>query len=169
MPPNTISKSLSYTRSSLSQKEAQHVNHFRHVFARGMSGFASSPLWEKLILQAVHEEPAVCHAAIAVSALQPSGSILSPNTDTNYRVFALRQYSASIKELQSLLAHRTPHSIEVALMCSIICMCFEILEGSHELAQGHLENSLRVISANEGTKEPCRIPYCNTDLSTQQF
>ena len=114
-----------------------------------MSGFASSPLWEKLVLQAVHEEPAVLHAAIAFSTLQ-SGSIPSLTTDTDCRIFALRQYSASIKEFQNLLSQRTPRSIEAALICSVICMCFEILEGSHELAQWHLENSLRVISANEG-------------------
>lgn len=153
MPPNTVSRSLSHTRNLLSQRESQYLNHFRPVFAHGMSGFVTSSLWDKLVLQAVHEEPAVCHAAIAFSALQFPNLISSSSVDTSTHIFALRQYSSSIKEFQNLLVNRTPRSIEAALICSIICICFEILEGSHPLAQGHLENSLRVISANEG------IPY----------
>jgi hypothetical protein len=156
VPPDTVSRSLLHIQPSLNQKEAQHLDHFRHVVVGGMSGFVPSPLWEKLILQAVHGEPAVCHAAVAFSALQLAGSISSPTTDTSLQIFALRQYSTSIKEFQRLLAQHTPHSIEAALICSIICICFEILEGSHILAQGHLENSLRVISASEGMQNTRR-------------
>ena len=145
--------SLSHIRNTLNQKEAQHLNQFRYVLARGMSGYVTSSVWEKLILQAVHEEPAVRYAAIAFSSLQTSGYISSRTPDTSNLVFAFRQYSASIKEFRHLLAQQTPRSIEAALICSIICICFEILEGSHTLAQSHLENSLRVISANEGISD----------------
>jgi hypothetical protein len=148
-PPITVSKPLPQILNSLNQKEAQHLNHFRHVFARGMAGYVVTPVWEKSVLQAVHEEPAVRLAAIAFTALQSSPS-LSPSTcDRSNLVFALRQYSASIKALQLLLTQKTPRAIEAALICSVICTAFEILEGSHLLAQGHFEHSLQLISANE--------------------
>lgn len=152
-PPVVVSKPLPQILNSLNQKEAQNLNQFRHVFARGMSGYVLTPVWEKSILQAVHEEPAVRRAAIAFTALQSSANTSSSILDSSNLVFALRQYSACIKELQRLLTQKTPRAIEAALICSVICTAFEILEGSHLLAQGHLENSLQLISANESMLE----------------
>jgi hypothetical protein len=147
-PPIIVSKRLSQILNSLNQKEAQHLNHFRHVFARGMSGYVLTPVWEKSILQAIHDEPAVRRAAIAFTALHSSTSLSPSKLDPSNLVFALRQYSASIKALQHLLTQKTPRAIEAALICSVICTAFEILEGSHLLAQGHFEHSLQLVSAN---------------------
>lgn len=150
LPPNTIAKSLSNTHNPVNVEEAQYLNHFRHLLIRGMSGFVISPLWEKLILQAIHDEPAVCHAAVAFSALQLSNYSSKPLSKTNLQVFALHQYATSVRAFNNLLLRRSLRSIEASLMCSIICICFELLEGSPILAQRHLENGLQVVSSFDG-------------------
>lgn len=151
VPPATLSRPISNIKRALSQEESQYLNQFRHVFVQELSGFAPSSLWDTLILQAMHEEPAVKYAATAFSALRSSGSHRPFTSDSNHIVFALRQYSASIKELRRLLARPTPRSINVALICSIICTSFEIIEGSHLLAQGHFDNTLRLITGEKGS------------------
>ena len=100
----------------------------------------------------MHEEPAVRHAAVALSALQ-----LPTREDTPYssrkhaEPFTLQQYGKSVKALRKLLGNPDSRSINAALVCSILCISFEVLNGSHELAQQHLESGLQVAVSNCGT------------------
>jgi Fungal specific transcription factor domain len=151
-PPVAFAPPTTLLANFLDEKEAQHLNNFRHLFVPGFSGYANSPRWEKLILQAVHEEPAVRHAAIAFSALQlPSCNDKLPLSSKRLEMFALQQYGKSVKAFQQLLSRQDRRSTKAALLCSILCICFEVLEGSHLVAQQHLENGLRVLSSVEGT------------------
>jgi hypothetical protein len=158
-PVTTLSCFRPRVVDPLQENEAQHLNAFRHLFITGISGYAHSPSWERLILQAAQDEPAVRHAAIAFSALQlprkSSQLYLSAGDPDN---FALRQYEKAIKSFNKLLSHRDRRSIEAALLCSILCICVEILEGSHPVAQQHLESGLHIVSSFKGTS--------NCDLGT---
>jgi hypothetical protein len=151
-PLTTLSFFRPRVAEPLQEIEAQHLNAFRHLFVAGISGYAHSPSWERLILQAAHDEPAVRHAAIAFSALQLprkrgqlSTSVSAPDH------FALQQYGKAIKSFNKLLSRRDRRSIEAALLCSMLCVCFEIIEGSHLVAQQHLESGLHVVASFKGT------------------
>lgn len=135
----------------LSEKEGHHLNLFDHLFSSGILGFLKTPRWASLVLQAVHEEPAVRHAAIAFSALQvPLSDHLQLQTASNPGSFALEQYAKTVRKFHQLLSRADKRSVEAALICSVLCICFEILEGSYELAGYHVENALRVLSTTNG-------------------
>ncbi len=99
----------------------------------------------------MHEEPAVRHAAIAFTALQmPNPENVPRGSLSISKAFALQQYEKSVKAFQMLLSKRDGRSINAALICSILCISFYVLDGSHVVAQQHLENGLRVLAANNG-------------------
>jgi hypothetical protein len=144
------------------QQAGQYLNHFRHHLVLSVSGYVASPLWRTLILQALHEEPAVCHAAIAFSALNrmkreaqfdvPS----KPSTPGVEAGLPLQHYGKCIVALRLLLRRDDARSVDAALLCSLLCVCFEVLKGDYILAQGHLEHSLNIIQSKPGSK----IPTC---------
>jgi len=150
-PPSLISSFSSPTETLLSEKESQHLNVFLHVFVAGIAGYHNTSGWTSLILQAMHEEPAVRHAAIAFTALQLPDHDGTLQTSSNLvQHFALQQYGKSVKTFQKLLDKHDSRSINAALVCSILCASFEVLEGSHVQAQQHLENGLQLLSSIDG-------------------
>ena len=68
-PPLVITSVSSAKEDLASEKEWQHLDMFRRLFVAGISDYHRKAGWESLILQAIREEPAVRHAAIAFSAL----------------------------------------------------------------------------------------------------
>ncbi|KIW29825.1 uncharacterized protein PV07_05612 [Cladophialophora immunda] len=105
---------------------------------------------ERLILQALNQESCVRHAAVALTAHQLQASSRWPaggNGDgaTN---FGLNSYSLSIRDLRKLLL-RPPdrHAAEVALVCALLGICYELAQGAYNGARLHLENGLRVCSS----------------------
>ena len=52
---------------------------------------------------------------------------------------------------QKLLDNHDVRSINAALVYSVLCISFEVLNGTHELAQQHLDSGLQVVASNSGT------------------
>ena len=127
----------------MSQDEVVHFELFREVIVDQVFADAGLVHGKNLMLQAVHEEPAVWHAAIALSAID--------RTDSNLQ-FALRQYAKSMTLLNKILESGHSRSIEAALICSLLSISFDILHGSHKMAQTHLENALSIVGAYRGTR-----------------
>ncbi|OAL39836.1 hypothetical protein AYO20_00748 [Fonsecaea nubica] len=105
---------------------------------------------ERLILQALHQESCVRHAAAAltihqlqISSRWPAGSIGDGAT-----TFGLRSYGLSIRDLRRLLLRQPDrHAAEVALVCALLGICYELAQGAYNEARLHLENGLRVCSS----------------------
>ncbi|KAI9879891.1 MAG: hypothetical protein M1830_006558 [Pleopsidium flavum] len=104
-----------------------------------------------MILQASHSEPAIRYAVTALGALHEkvtNGRLIKHpvvdriDIDTDY---PLRQYTKALGCLRNLLSTTGDQSLELALICSYIFVCFEILQKNYLLALTHLQNSLRVL------------------------
>jgi hypothetical protein len=114
-----------------------------------MAGYHKTPGWLKLLLQGVHEEPAVRHAAIAFSALQIPNQDDTPLLQTSGpKPFALEQYDLCMKSFKKLLDNGDHRSIEASLMCSMLCSGFDIMEGTHHNAKDHIESGIRLIASS---------------------
>ena len=105
----------------------------------------------------MHEELAVRHAAVALSALQMLKYKDTPHSSRKLaEPFTLEQYDKSVNALRKLFGNPDFRSVNAALVCSILCISFEVLNGSHELAQQHLESGLQVVVSNCGIW-PCLL------------
>ncbi|PYH77066.1 hypothetical protein BO82DRAFT_386876 [Aspergillus uvarum CBS 121591] len=88
--------------------------HLRTIPA--MVGFFDFALWQQLILQMGHEEPAVYHAIVALSAFHQ-------NSETSH----------------------DPRLRDVTLLCCLVFVLLEWLRGQYDKAFGHLHNGIQIL------------------------
>ncbi|KAK5996693.1 Transcriptional regulatory protein moc3 [Cladobotryum mycophilum] len=137
--------------SSFGQDEVFYLGLFRSRFIYTIVGWDASPkqAWMRLILQAVHEEESLSHAIIAFSALNDDTRNES-NADNR---FALHHYGKCIASLRCIFDQDHSRYINVALLCSLFCICFELRMREPSLAQTHLEHSLNVLASSFASVE----------------
>jgi Fungal specific transcription factor domain len=124
---------------------------FRNCSVPNISLHFGSPPWTRLALQASHLEPALQHAAAALGALHeylesqkcPENLVVTRNTISID--YATQQYTQALTFLRNLLTKSDSQSIELALICALMCMYFEVLQENWQIAQAHLENCLKVL------------------------
>lgn len=155
----TAPLTLTYFRPTqtgwLSQDEIAYLDLFRHELIYTIVGDSHSPAWKRMILQAVHEEVALCHAVVAFSSLtshirsrpsSPSSSGSPPPGMDNE--FALRHYGKALESMRHVVHHNDSRSINTALICTLLCICFELRMRDIAVALTHLEHGLQVIAGN---------------------
>jgi hypothetical protein len=103
---------------------------FRSHTVQQLSGF-DTDLWQQLILQASHHEPAIKHAAIALGSLHQKfalgeSSVLRSNQDPDSDEFALEQYVKAIGSLVQPIQKRGKQAADVALIACVLFVCFEV-------------------------------------------
>jgi hypothetical protein len=108
------------------------------------SGWFSSSFWNATVLPAASSEPAVFHAAIALSAAHRCNFDLSQAPDAREK-FMLQQYSKAIHSLQPLLQRYDRASATVILVACQLFTLLEYLRGKHRLAETHLRNGLKIV------------------------
>ncbi|KAI1411331.1 hypothetical protein F5Y13DRAFT_165469 [Hypoxylon sp. FL1857] len=138
----------------LSVAEARGFDFFRRSTSREAPGFFESDLWSSLILQLCHIEPAILHAAVAVGSLHSQYRGTSPSLQLQpfsifegQHAFAIRQYVKALGHLRHRLSSQDSSSnAEVALICCLLFMCLEMLQGNRVGVMAHLRTGLRVLS-----------------------
>lgn len=152
--------------SRVAQNEVPYLDMFRHRLIYSIIGDVARPSWQQLILQAVHEEPAMHHAAIAYSALV--GLENNPDTPINSKSaisiprkeLALRHYNKCIKDLQRIISRQDGTSTNTGLLCILLCICFELRIKNPFFALGHLAHCLRIIKSNTASGMMCGFGVC---------
>ncbi|KAM3506241.1 hypothetical protein MY11210_007637 [Beauveria gryllotalpidicola] len=146
----------------LTPQEIAHLDLFRHELVYSIVGHVGTPSWKRLILQAVHEEVALCHAVVAFTALSTSGvhgdagssdaggaggqgtasMAQSPPSSGASREneFALRHYGKALEAMRHVFRHDDKRSINTALLCTLLCICFELRIKDPATALTHLEH-----------------------------
>ncbi|OAA72895.1 Zn(2)-C6 fungal-type DNA-binding domain protein [Akanthomyces lecanii RCEF 1005] len=130
----------------LTPQEIAHLDLFRHELVYSIVGHVGTPSWKRLILQAVHEEVALCHAVVAFTALSTSagvhgdmacsdggqqGTVLSvasssvaqspqSNQTSRENEFALRHYGKALEAMRHVFHHNDKRSINTALLCTLL-------------------------------------------------
>ncbi|OAQ97382.1 hypothetical protein LLEC1_07705 [Akanthomyces lecanii] len=148
----------------LTPQEIAHLDLFRHELVYSIVGHVGTPSWKRLILQAVHEEVALCHAVVAFTALSTSAGASRENE------FALRHYGKALEAMRHVFHHNDRRSINTALLCTLLCICFELRIKEPGTALTHLNHGLQVVNSNLHTvDEAITTAFARLDLQAAVF
>ena len=152
--------------------EHRYFQIFRNQTVSAMPGLFTSSLWERVILQACHQEEFIRDAAVAIGALSTCGRKLVEDNRAapqamvatgDYR-FALRQYGRAVKSMRERLSNEE-ENLRIVLIGCLMVVCFEGLQGNsfqalehavagHKLLQGWLARRSYSQSRKEGIASP---------------
>ena len=129
--------------------EKRTFDFFRSKTAPCMSGYFQDPVWERLALQASYTEPVIRHAINAVAALHEERCLRADAAKTNSELnlktdFPVHQYAKALAGLQQLLASGKL-SINVVLICALLCIHYEALQERFIPALTHADNAMRLL------------------------
>lgn len=116
-----------------------------------LSGFYKPSLWNQIVLQASEAEESIRHAVISIGALNmtsvstPKGTEMKASKELDdHHVFALHQYSKAINALRQKV-FSTEYDLRLALVASLLIVCFETYHGNYESANRHTKTAVRLI------------------------
>ncbi|KAL4768617.1 hypothetical protein BDW60DRAFT_117434 [Aspergillus nidulans var. acristatus] len=139
-----------------SAEERRFFNYFHSFTIPMMSGWLDHRMWNCLALQMCQSEPAICHAVIALGALQEVSEtaavpVIAEDMSNRTQRFALAQYTRSIGYLVSRMrsGSNDPHVKSTVLLCCLLFIAFELIRGDFDRAITHLQNGLRVLGARK--------------------
>ena len=133
-----------------------------------LSGYFDSELWNRLILQACHHDPAVRKAVVAIAALSKTkeqaqvlmeGQVIvnEPWTAERHHQFALQRYGTAVRLMRDQLLVEK-QNVRQALVWNLLIYCFETYHGDHETALRHAHTGLELLSDWLGT-QPHSVSY----------
>jgi len=135
----------------LGVEELRYLQLYRIRIVHTTSGWFASKFWNSIVLPAVSSEPAVLHAAVALSAAHRCSFDSAQAPDAREK-FMLQQYGKAIQSLQPLLRRGDKASVTVILVTCQLFTLLEYLRGQYQLAETHLRNGLKVLM-NMATKK----------------
>ncbi|KAL6232974.1 hypothetical protein BDW75DRAFT_232335 [Aspergillus navahoensis] len=139
-----------------SEEERRFFNYFYSFTIPMMSGWLDHRMWNCLALQMCQSEPAICHAVVALGALQEVSEtagvpVIAEDMSNRTQRFALAQYTRSIGYLVSRMrsGSNDPRVKGTVLLCCLLFIAFELIRGNFSRAVTHLRNGLRVLGTQE--------------------
>ena len=113
-----------------SEEERRCFNIFRSRTSVQMAGFFSSEVWDRLILQATHYEPAIRHAVLALGSLHErfeneDQSLQKQTWSRDEGGFALEHYNLAIQSLMNPV-NCGRLNIDVCLIACMLFCSFEV-------------------------------------------
>lgn len=126
------------------------MSYFNDQSVPDLAGCFNSAFWNRLVLQVGRQEPAIHHALVALSAAHENFKFKQSPVEADARLsnarFSIQQYSKAIKHLsEQLSSDNGKWGAEVALICCVVFICFESLQGNLEQALAHLESGLSIL------------------------
>lgn len=148
-------------KTSLFVTESEH--RFYHLFvsktAHSLSGFFDSELWNRIVLQACQSEPSICHAVIAIGALDMTSIVVrdfkarkdvvlgeKDEAAIIHHQFALQQYSKAIACMREAVA-KGNQALRTTLLACMLIICFETYHGDHKAALAQMRIGLDLMTA----------------------
>lgn len=144
-----------------------------------MAGHFQDTVWQRLVLQACHVEPAVRYAVNAVAALHEERCLRESASGDGIEVglvqtnFPTRQYSKALSGLQILLGSE-PASTNMVLLCALLLVHFESLRERFIPALTHLDNAIRLLDPAQSPSKEAIDPslvqsFVRLDLQSSFF
>lgn len=131
-------------------REARYLEIFRHVFIDDIFESIGTQKWRTNTMATVQSEPAVRHAAIALSAILKAHDVEAKHAETGHTTFSLQQYGLGMKAVKELMLDASSQSVQIILICAILSISYDILEGGHDIARVHLESALQICRTQKG-------------------
>lgn len=152
--PNTSSLTVALAFDvSTDALEKRTFDFFRSRTVPCVSGHFHDTVWDRIVLQVCHTEPAVRHAVHALGALHEE-RILRENADKGgvdvslvQTSFPMKQYAKALSALQSLL-NSNHATLDLIILCSLLCVHFEAFRENFTPAIVHAENAIRLLHAS---------------------
>jgi len=113
-----------------------------------LSGGFDNPLWNRIVLQACHDEPCILHCAVAISALDLACKVKNvggPQASDAHHQYALQQYSKALKGVQDVVFNHPHKSLRTALIASLLIYCFENFHGDIRLALTNVRSAVDLV------------------------
>lgn len=134
--------------------ERRCFSYFRYCSIPGFGAFFDSPLWQKIILQISHVDPAVYHAANMLGALHEDSDanemrLSGENLQRARHRFALQQASRANTHLSQRQTSNDPRYREIILICCLLFVMSELLLGRYDRAFQHLHSGLRILKETQ--------------------
>lgn len=139
---------------TMTSDEQRCYSYYRFSVVPALVGSFSSPLWENLIFQMSYAEPAVYHAVIGLSAVQrESENNTLSGLKGSWNRFALEQLGRSFALLRRRSTSQDPQLPTVTLVCCLLFVTLELLQGQYEVSFTHLRNGLDIIKKLKAHKQ----------------
>ncbi|QRD85188.1 hypothetical protein F9C07_2230143 [Aspergillus flavus] len=135
----------------MNSDEKRCFSYFHHHSISNLTSFFDSPLWQRLVKQLSHIEPAVYHAANMLGAVQEDSEendmrLAGVNLHRPRHRFALEQSARSFALLNKRHASHDPQFKEVTLVCCLLFTLSELLLGQYDTALQHLRSGLQILN-----------------------
>lgn len=151
--PLVLSKALSVSRNP---REDRCINFFHTQTAPQFSETFGNEFWNRLVLQVAERELCIRHAVVALGSLHEafiqreqhdnSNSPLSIDSHKSTSMeLACDHYIQALKILNTHIGSHYWKSVDIALLCCILCIGFEWLRGGYKAANTHLIGGLSVL------------------------
>ncbi|OOF93640.1 hypothetical protein ASPCADRAFT_173539 [Aspergillus carbonarius ITEM 5010] len=140
---------------SMTVDEHRCFSYFQFHSIANLTRFFDSPLWQQLVLQLSHSDPAVFHAVTMLSAAhqesEAHGMQISEGTHrlSQWYYFSLQESTRAIGLLNKRRDSRDPQLRQVILVCCLLFILSEVLLGHWDIAFTHLRSGLHILKELE--------------------
>ncbi|PWY70800.1 C6 zinc finger domain protein [Aspergillus sclerotioniger CBS 115572] len=147
-------------RWAMTSDERRCFSYFQHHSVPTFCETVDSSLWQRLVLQMAQSDPAVYHAAVALSALHqdseakamPLAADIPAHQDTWPR-FAQEQLGRAFQILTRRRASHDPRLRDITLLCCLLFVLSDLLRGQYDGAFAHLQSGLRILQELQAERE----------------
>ncbi|OOF91584.1 hypothetical protein ASPCADRAFT_134130 [Aspergillus carbonarius ITEM 5010] len=152
----TVSEGLVLTQTptglrwKVTSDERRCLSFFKHRTIPDLVGLYDSSLWQKLVLQLSHAEPAVHHSVVALAATHQALEIrkktsLGQSSPDIWSQFALERSSKAVALLNQRRMSQDPQLQEVTLVSCLLFLTRELLCGNYDAASLHALGGLKIL------------------------
>ena len=137
-------------RGDMTTCEQSCFEWFTYRCTTKLPGIFASMFWNELVVQASLNEPAILHAAVALSSVHKK-EIRRMKTQERLKPldeedkFIMTQYSKAIKHLQPHFLSKNKRSARVTLIACVVFTCLEFLRGHYKCGIVHFESGKKVL------------------------
>ena len=147
-------------------QEKRLFHRFQVRTVPSFTGGSEANFWTKIVLRAGQEELVVRNAIIALGALHEDYQIRSGKYDTqliedqSYRDVTLL-YGKALRQLNQRLNEPSQENAKIAIICSILFTCFEVLRRNNMAAVVHYQQGMRHLMRQMALPTPSPSPTDN--------
>lgn len=129
--------------------ERRYFQFFRQRTIVSATSLIGSRFWDRTVLQAVHLEPAVRHAVLALAGLHQVSEMAQSNDDRQrHLAFTERQHHKALEAAKLLVASAQPQDVDRVLIACVIFICYEAVRGNYRASQVHMASGRAIWMSN---------------------
>ncbi|GKT45273.1 uncharacterized protein ColSpa_05454 [Colletotrichum spaethianum] len=130
--------------------ERQYFDHWHAYRYQLGGGFFDEHLWNESIPQMSHQHASIRYAAMAIGgiakalrqSLKPT-SLAQMGANGPHYALALSYYGRAIREIRKATPNTS--SLQAAIICCLLFVCFEVLHGDRKVVFSHISNGQKMM------------------------